>query len=299
MTQTHGRMDRNLIKERARGAWDLADPCRLCPRRCGVRRQEDEKGVCGTGRAAKVSSYFPHHGEERCLRGTRGSGTIFFAGCNLGCIFCQNYELSQLGEGREAVPQSLAAVMLYLQEAECHNLNLVTPSHVVPQILDALALAVEQGFNLPVVYNSGGYDSVETLALLEGIVDIYMPDFKYWDSTVAERLSGAGDYPETARRAVREMHRQTGDLMLDEKGIAVRGLLVRHLVLPNGLAGTWEVMRFLADEISSDTFVNVMGQYHPCWRARMVEEINRPVRLEEILHARQEAVTLGLRRFAD
>lgn len=293
------RLDKRLIEERARAAWERADPCRLCPRCCGARRRENEKGVCGVGRAARVSSYFPHHGEERCLRGNRGSGTIFFSGCNLGCIFCQNYELSRLGEGAETSARDVAAAMMYLQEAGCHNLNLVTPTHVVPQILDALALAVEAGFNLPVVYNSGGYDSVETLALLDGIVDIYMPDFKYWDPWAAERMSGAGDYPETARRAVKEMHRQTGDLVLDERGIAVRGLLVRHLVLPLGWAGTREIMRFLAGEISPDTFVNVMGQYHPCWEARTVEEINRPVRYEELMQARGEAVAAGLRRFAD
>ncbi|HOL93767.1 MAG TPA: radical SAM protein [bacterium] len=293
------RLDKKIIAKRAQAAWEMADPCRLCPRHCGVRRRENKKGVCGTGRAAKVSSYFPHHGEERCLRGTRGSGTIFFAGCNLGCIFCQNYELSQLGEGRETAPEELAAAMMYLQEAGCHNLNLVTPTHVVPHILDALVVAVEAGFTLPIVYNSGGYDAVETLTLLEGIVDIYMPDFKYWDPVAAEQLSGAGDYPMTARQAVKEMHRQTGDLVLDDHGIAVRGLLVRHLVLPNGMAGTRDIMRFLADEISSDTFVNVMGQYHPCWRARTVAEINRPVRIEEIIRARQEALAAGLRRFAD
>ncbi len=285
-----------LIKERAQKAWELMAPCRLCPRSCKVNRREKEMGFCSTGKYARVSSAFPHHGEEDCLRGYRGSGTIFFSGCNLGCCFCQNYPLSQGDEGTEESAQSLAEQILRLQAAGCHNLNLVTPTHVVAQILDALAIAVENGFHLPIVYNSGGYDSLETLRLLDGIIDIYMPDFKYWDADVAKQLSDARDYPETAARAITEMHRQVGDLVMDDRGIAERGLLVRHLVLPNRLAGTQEVMSFLSSEISTDTFVNVMGQYRPCWKASTVAEIDRPVSLAEVIEAKQMALEAGLTR---
>ncbi len=285
------------IRERAEQAWKLMELCRLCPRTCEIDRTQKERGVCGIGAAALVSSAFPHHGEEDCLRGTNGSGTIFFSGCNLNCIFCQNYSLSHLHEGEEADDGLLAEIMLRLQRIGCHNINFVTPTHVVPHILDAVAIAVENGFHLPIVYNSGGYDSVETLRLLDGIVDIYMPDFKYWESEVAERLSQAADYPEIARQAVKEMHRQVGDLVLDEDGIAQRGLLIRHLVLPNNQAGTKEIMEFLAQEISPRTFVNIMGQYRPCWKANTVSEINRAVRVHEILEAKESAVKVGLSRF--
>ncbi|RJP31426.1 MAG: 4Fe-4S cluster-binding domain-containing protein [Candidatus Omnitrophota bacterium] len=285
------------IRERSRQAWDMLESCRLCPRACGINRLKNEQGVCGIGATALVSSAFPHHGEENCLRGVHGSGAIFFSGCNLNCIYCQNYTLSHLHEGDEATDELIAVFMLQLQKMGCHNVNFVTPTHVVPQILDAVAIAVENGFQLPLVYNTGGYDSVEVLRLLEGIIDIYMPDFKYGDSTVAERFSQAGDYPEIARNAVKEMHRQVGDLVLDDHGIARRGLLIRHLVLPNNQAGTQEIMRFLAEKISPNTFVNIMGQYRPCWKANAVEEINRPARVSEIQQAREVALQSGLNRF--
>lgn len=286
------------IEERARQAWEMAGECRLCPRTCGTNRLEHSDGVCRTGRDAIVSSAFAHHGEEDCLRGRYGSGTIFFSMCNLNCVFCQNYELSHLGEGRETDAPQLAKIMRLLQESGCHNINLVTPTHVVPQILDALAIAVAEGLRVPVVYNCSGYDSVETLRLLDGVVDIYMPDFKFWDPEVAERLTGARDYPETARNATIEMHRQTGDLTLDGKGIAKRGVLVRHLVLPNNWAGTKDVMRFLTEKVSSQTYVNLMAQYRPCGRAAEIEEIDRPVTLQEMRQARQDAWEAGITRFA-
>ena len=214
-----------------------------------------------------VSSYGPHFGEEAPLVGRHGSGTIFFTYCNLQCVFCQNYAISQLGEGIAVSKEELARMMLSLQAKGCHNINLVSPTHVVPYILDALEIAVSAGLSLPLVYNTGGYDSVETLELLDGIVDIYMPDMKYSDERIAEQLSGVKDYPKLNRAAVKEMHRQVGDLQMDEQGVAGRGLLVRHLVLPNQLAGTREVVRFLAQEVSPNTYLNIMAQYHPCHKA--------------------------------
>ncbi|MDI6893329.1 MAG: radical SAM protein [Bacillota bacterium] len=283
-----------LIRARAEAAWELADPCRLCPRECGVRRRHGEAGVCRTAGRAVVSSYGPHFGEEPPLTGWRGSGTIFFAWCNLRCIYCQNYQISQEGEGREVGDLELAQMMLTLQQRGCHNVNLVSPSHVVPQILSALAIAAEQGLALPLVYNTGGYDAVSTLRLLDGIVDIYMPDMKYSDAEVGRRLSGVSDYPERNREAVREMHRQVGDLVMDQ-GLARRGLIVRHLILPRGLAGTEEVVRFLAEDISPRTYVNIMGQYRPCYRARETEELARPVTTKEYVAGLETARRAGLR----
>ncbi|MBN2329185.1 MAG: radical SAM protein [Candidatus Omnitrophica bacterium] len=291
-------LDPILIYERARQAAAQTSPCRLCPHHCGVLRSEGEKGNCGIADAVLVSSVMPHHGEESCISGSKGSGTIFFAGCNLDCIFCQNYDISQLREGKEITIRELASAMLYLQEIGCHNVNWVTPSHVVPQILESLAVAVENGFRLRIVYNSGGYDSADTLKLLEGIVDIYMPDFKYWDSNVAGKLSGASDYPEIARNALREMHRQVGDLVIDENGLALCGLLVRHLVLPDGLAGTASIMKFLAEEISPQTVVNIMAQYHPCFKAHEYGSLNQPLSYLEFLEARRQAQKAGITRFA-
>ncbi len=250
---------------------------------------------CRTGRLAVVSSFFPHHGEETCLRGWGGSGTIFFTHCNLRCVFCQNWDISWLGEGRPVHAEQLARMMLSLQRAGCHNINFVTPSHVVPQILEALVLAVAGGLRLPLVYNTGGYDRVETLELLEGVIDIYMPDIKFFDPQLARRWAAAPDYPEVVRAAVREMHRQVGDLEIDEQGIAHRGLLVRHLVMPNALQDTEQVMRFLAEEISPNTFVNVMPQYHPEGRAWHYPELARRITSEEYRQALAVARRYGLR----
>ncbi len=270
--------------------------CALCPRQCWVDRSAGELGECRAGALARVASAGPHYGEEAPLVGRGGSGTIFFAGCNLACVFCQNYDLSHLCRGREQGPTELAGTMIELQEMGCENINFVSPSHVVPQILAALVLAVDEGLRLPLVYNTGGYDSLSTLRLLHGIVDIYMPDMKYADNEVAERLSGVPDYVERNRGATREMHRQVGDLELDQRGVARRGLLVRHLVLPDGLAGTAEAMRFISSEVSPDTYVNVMDQYHPAYMADRYGEISRPPTAAEYRSAVEEARRAGLRR---
>lgn len=288
--------EKGVLQERVDRAWEGLRSCTLCPRRCNVNRLDDERGVCRTGRNAVISSFGPHFGEERVLVGRRGSGTIFFANCNLKCIYCQNYDISQFGQGEEAPPERLASIMLEIQGEGCHNLNLVTPSHVIPQILKALQIAIEKGLRLPVVYNSGGYDSVDSLRLLEGIVDIYMPDMKYSDPEVAARLSLAPDYPERNKEAVKEMHRQVGDLVVDD-GIARRGLLVRHLVLPEGLAGTREVMRFLATEVSRNTYVNVMAQYYPAYHSFRHPPLGRRITDSEYRHALEVARSEGLTRF--
>ncbi len=286
-----GRLARRVAEARQR-----LSACRLCPRRCGVDRLAGERGFCRTGRAARVASAHPHFGEEAPLVGEGGSGTVFFSSCNLLCLFCQNFEISHGNEGQEVADEELARILLALQEMGCHNINFVTPSHVVPQMLAAVALAADRGLEVPLVFNTGGYDLPETLALLDGIVDIYMPDFKFWDAEVARRSCQAPDYPEAARAALKEMHRQVGDLVLDERGIARRGLIVRHLVLPGGLAGTREVMRFIAREISPRTYVNLMSQYRPCGRAREVEGLERPVSVAEFRKALQEAQAEGITR---
>jgi len=271
--------------------------CTLCPRRCGTDRFRGPGQVCGIGARVRVASAGPHFGEEAPITGRRGSGTVFFAGCNLLCAFCQNHDISHGRAGRELDPPELAAIMGEVQEAGCHNLNLVTPSHVVPQILAALIIAADDGFSLPLVYNSGGYDSLRTLRLLDGIVDIYMPDFKYASGEVAEELSGAADYPEIARAALREMHAQVGELTLDPAGVARRGLLVRHLVLPGGSAGTPDCMRFLAEELSPATAVNVMAQYRPLYRAHEHPVIDSRLDPAEYEAAREAARQSGLSRF--
>jgi putative pyruvate formate lyase activating enzyme len=269
----------------------ILEDCELCPRRCHVNRLIGELGQCRTGERAAVSSSGPHLGEEAPLVGRNGSGTVFFAHCNLRCVFCQNSSTSQLGEGSEVTSQDLAYIMLSLQQRGCHNINLVTPTHVLPHILEALELAVGDGLNVPLVYNCGGYESVETLRLLDGIVDIYMPDMKYADSSIAHQYSGVVDYAGINRAAVKEMHRQVGDLQINDQGIAVRGLLVRHLVLPHGLAGTHKTVEFLAENVSSNTYVNIMAQYHPCHRAFDFPPLSRSITKEEYL----EAITLALR----
>jgi putative pyruvate formate lyase activating enzyme len=285
------------LGERARLALGRLVSCDLCARYCRVDRLVSAKGaVCRTGRWARVASHGPHHGEERPISGWRGSGTIFFAWCSLRCVFCQNWEISQRGVGSEVDATGLAAMMLELQDIGCHNLNLVTPSHVVAQILEALVIAAERGLELPLVYNTGGYDSPEALALLDGVIDIYMPDMKYGDSDLAHRYSHVREYAQANQRAVREMHRQVGDLVLDERGLAVRGLLVRHLVLPEDIAGTDRVLSWIASEISPDTYVNLMAQYRPCYRASEHPPLDRPLTPAEYRRARELAGRLGLRR---
>jgi putative pyruvate formate lyase activating enzyme len=284
------------LAERVEKALSLMQSCRLCPRDCGVNRLEEERGFCETGRRARVASYNAHFGEEAPLVGRHGSGTIFLSSCNLLCSFCQNYEISHLREGVEVEPQQMAAMMLQLAEAGCHNINFVTPTHVIPQILEALVHAVEGGLRIPLVYNSSGYDRRETLALLEDIFDIYMPDFKFWDARWSERYCGALDYREVAVEAVKEMHRQAGDLVTDDDGVALRGLLVRHLVMPNRVADTEKVVAFLAEEISPNTYVNIMDQYRPCGDAHKDEFINRRLTAGEFRDAMDAARKAGLKR---
>ncbi|HOK58609.1 MAG TPA: radical SAM protein [Methanothrix sp.] len=290
----YNRMPPEELQSRAEEAIRRLEHCEICPRRCGVNRIEGELGFCRTGRLAKVSSAGPHYGEEPPLVGYHGSGTIFFAGCNLACVFCQNYEISQLDMGVEVTPERLAGIMMHLQLTGCHNVNLVTPTHVVPQILEALVTAREMGLSIPLVYNSGGYDSVETLRLLDGIIDIYMPDAKYGSDEMAIRYSNAPGYVEVMKAAIREMHRQVGDLVV-ENGIAVRGLLVRHLVLPNNLAGTEEVVRFIS-ELSKNTYINIMDQYRPEYRADQHSELSRRITLSEYREALRLARAAGLSR---
>jgi putative pyruvate formate lyase activating enzyme len=272
------------------------EACDLCPRNCGVNRLRGETGFCETGRRAEVASYTGHFGEEAPLVGQNGSGTIFISSCNLLCGFCQNYEISHQKEGREVEPEQMAEMMIHLADRGCHNINFVTPSHVVPQILEALSCAVEMGLRIPLVYNTGGYDKPETLKLLDGIFDIYMPDFKFWEAKWADRYCGAPDYRKVVITAVKEMHRQVGDLVMDEQGVAVRGLLVRHLVMPNDVSGTGRVMDFLAREISANTYVNVMDQYRPCGQAHRDAFVNRRLRSEEFRRAMDAAIGAGLKR---
>jgi putative pyruvate formate lyase activating enzyme len=299
------------LQRRASAALAKLGHCELCPRRCGADRAADKRGFCGVGRLAVVADAAPHFGEERCLVGAApgwtaafvnrgGSGTVFFAGCNLGCTFCQNWEISHERRGREADAPGLAGLMLDLQQRGCLNINLVTPSHVVPQILEALVLASKGGLRLPIVYNSGGYDTVETLLLLDGVIDIYMPDFKFWSARSSAAYLGAADYPEKARAAIAEMHRQTGDLRLED-GIARRGLLVRHLVMPNATAETDSILAWLA-ALSPSTFVNVMAQYRPEGAARhdptLAPAGGRGLGVDEYACALAAARELGLVRAA-
>jgi putative pyruvate formate lyase activating enzyme len=285
------------LAERARQADHHLSSCDLCARYCRLDRHRTIAGaVCRTGSRAVVHSYGPHHGEERPLSGTRGSGTIFFSWCNLRCDYCQNWEISRVGLGEPTDGPRLAGMMLHLQRLGCHNINLVSPSHVVAQVLGALVLAAEEGLQLPLVYNTGGYDSPEALALLDGVVDIYMPDMKYGDEASAQRYSHVRDYVAVNRAAVREMHRQVGDLELDEWGIARRGLLVRHLVLPGGVSGTEAIVRFLAQEVSPRTYLNLMDQYRPCYRAGEYPELSRRTSPEEYRQAVELALAYGLQR---
>ena len=290
------------LERRAEAAASLLTECTVCPRQCRVDRTQDEKGFCRTGALAQVSSVAPHYGEEPELVGSGGSGTIFISHCNLACSFCQNYDISQCGDGQEVSADELASMMLSLQRRGCHNINFVTPSHVVPQILDALLIAAEKGLSVPLVYNTGGYDSVDTLRLLDGVFDIYMHDAKYGSNEIAEALSHAPNYVDINRAALREMHRQVGDLLVID-GIAVRGLIIRHLVLPGNLAGTREVMQFIASELSTDSYVNVMAQYRPMWYAMEISsrdpayrELRRRITSDEYRQAVDCAREAGLYR---
>lgn len=283
------------LRQRADKAHDLLAACEFCPRRCKVNRLAGEVGFCKTGSQAKVASYDPHFGEEAPLTGVAGSGTIFFSNCNLGCVFCQNYEISHGGAGLEVDSGQLAAMMISLQKQGCHNINLVTPSHVIAQILAALVVACKRGLTIPLVYNTSAYDRVESLRLLDGVVDIYMPDFKFSKPESAKKFCRAKDYPEMARQAIGEMFRQVGDLELDNQGLAIRGLLVRHLVMPGGLAEAEEIFDFLAG-LSVQTYLNVMEQYRPCYKASDYPPLDKPVSHSEFERARQAAWAKGLHR---
>jgi putative pyruvate formate lyase activating enzyme len=282
------------IKERVEKAYQLLHNCRVCPRRCGVDRLNGERGICRVGKNPVVSSYNVHFGEEPPISGTRGSGTIFFTNCNLRCIYCQNFPISQLGNGVEVTTQDLAEMMISLQSRGCHNINFVTPSHFVPQILKALSFAWEMGFDLPLVYNTSGYDSIESLKLLEGIIDIYLPDMRYSDNLVAKRLSSAENYVEVNREAIREMYGQVGNLVTDAEGIAQKGLLIRHLILPHDLAGSKKTFKFIAKEISDEIHVSLMGQYFPTFKATEDVSINRKITSEEYQRAEESFFESGL-----
>ena len=289
-------LESGVLTGRVSQARERLRRCHVCPRHCAIDRLEGDLGFCLVGAKPFVSSHGPHHGEEAPLRGWNGSGTIFFASCNLRCVYCQNYEISQLRAGRDVSAQELAEMMLSLQDQGCHNINLVTPSHQVPQILEGLLLAAQKGLRIPLVYNTSSYDDLGSLRLLDGIVDIYLPDFKYAGAEAGLKYSKVPGYPEIAKTAIKEMHRQTGDLVIDERGLAVRGVLLRHLVLPGGLAGTAEIMRFLAQDISKNTYVNIMDQYRPCWKAFNYPPLNRAITKEEFDEAVEAAKAAGLHR---
>lgn len=296
MEPSYLKLSKKELAKRAEKAWRLLNPCRVCPRKCGVNRLQDSSGFCRMGVKPKISSYHAHFGEEACLVGTHGSGTIFFSSCNLACVYCQNFEISQLRFGSEVEIEDLAKMMISLQNQGCHNINLVSPTIWVPQILKALVIAVEKGLKVPLVYNTGGYDSVETLKILDGIVDIYMPDMKYSNAKIAKKYSLVDNYWEVNKKALAEMYRQVGDLVIGEDGIAQKGLLIRHLVLPEGLAGTKKVMKFIAS-LSKNSYVNIMDQYYPCNKAEQYPEINRRITPEEFKEAIEIAKKQGLHRF--
>ena len=281
---------------RAQKAYQMLENCCLCAQNCGVNRLDGVLGICRTGMRAKISSYGPHLGEEKPLRGWRGSGTIFFSRCNMHCQYCQNYDISQTDHGYEVETEELATIMLELQSLGCHNINFVSPSHVVAQILAGVLIAAQAGLHLPLVYNTGGYDSLESLKLLDGVIDIYMPDMKYASAQIGRHYSKVRNYPQINQQAILEMHRQVGDLYIDEKGLAKRGLLIRHLVLPHGLAGTQETMKFISEKISVNTYVNIMDQYHPAYNARRYPKLARPITSEEYQHAEKIALDVVLKR---
>jgi len=288
--------EKGELGQRVRLLQEFLKECRLCPRECRVNRLKGEIGYCGTGSELMVSSAFPHFGEESPLVGNQGSGTIFLTHCNLRCIFCQNYDISHLGRGEHITTSEMALAMFKLQEMGCHNINFVTPTHYAPQIVTSLPEAIEMGLRLPIVYNCSGYESIEVIQLLEGVVDIYMPDVKFMDEKYSKQFSNAPDYPEVIKKVLKEMHRQVGDLKTNSKGIAERGLLIRHLVMPGGVASSEAVLKFISDEISVHSYVNIMDQYRPEYRAHEYSEINRRVTHKEYMEAVQIAKHFHLYR---
>ncbi len=289
-------MDKKLEKIRKVKDWFIKNfsPCTICPRKCKVDRK-DNVGFCKVTKEPFISGYGPHFGEESCLVGTGGSGTIFFSGCNLRCVFCQNFEISQLLEGEYISVEQLAYAMLDLQKRGCHNINLVTPTHQILPIIVSLEIAIEKGLNIPIVYNSSGYDDLMCLKHLEGIIDIYMPDFKIWNNELAKKIVGAKDYSLIAKEAIKEMHRQVGDLII-KKGVAQKGLMIRHLILPGNLEDTHKILSFIKNEISENTYVNLMGHYHPCWKAYEYPPLDRKLKKEELKEALRLADGIGLKR---
>jgi putative pyruvate formate lyase activating enzyme len=281
---------KSIIEE----AFKMLESCCICPRECKVNRLNDKKGFCRIGLKPKLCSFMPHHGEEPPISGTRGSGAIFFSGCNMSCLYCQNYEFSQLDEGREVEFEELATFMLQLQALGCHNINLVTPTHIIPQILKSLELAIPKGLKIPVVYNTGGYELPEMIKLLDGIVDIYLPDMRYADNEMAIKYSSAPKYPRFNQAALKEMHRQVGVAEIDEEGIIRKGIIIRHLVLPNNISGTDKIMRFIAEELSKDTYISLMSQYSPCYKADQFQEISRRITEQEYEDAKAGMEKYGL-----
>ncbi len=290
-------LESRKFEQRVEKLKKMLENCVLCPHQCRVNRLNGERGYCKTLDRAVVSSYQRHFGEEAELVGRSGSGTIFFSNCNLSCVFCQNYEISQCGEGREVDAKSLSEMMLYLQRQGCHNINLVSPSHIVPQIVEGIYMASQKGLNIPIVYNTNSYDSADILRLLDGIVDIYMPDIKFSDDSIAFKYLGVKNYYSIATAAVKEMYRQVGNLKIDDRGIAYRGLLIRHLVMPQNIAGTDKIMQFIGDEVSKDAYVNIMAQYYPAYKAYKFEELNRVLDMSEYEKAIGEAQLAGLRNY--
>ena len=282
------------LKEISEQATKMLASCELCPRRCKVNRLKGQKGYCRSGLKAKVFSFLAHHGEEPAISGIHGSGTIFFSGCNMACVYCQNFEFSQGGRGKEVSPEELAESMLSLQKMKCHNINLVTPTHVMPQILAALLIAAEKGLRIPIVYNTSGYERADSIGLLEGIVDIYLVDMRYNEDRMALRYSDAAGYPHYNRDSLKRMYSQVGVAEFDSQGIMQKGIIIRHLVLPAGIAGTEGIMRFIADEISQDTYISLMSQYTPYYRACNFGELNRKLFRQEYAHAHALMERCGL-----
>ena len=287
-------MDDKKIDEKIKQLYKILESCELCYRKCGINRMKGERGFCGSGRKLTVSSYSPHFGEENPLVGTKGSGTIFLTYCNLLCIYCQNYEISHLGYGEVKSESQVAEYMINLQSMGCHNINFVTPTHFAPQLVKATKLAIENGLKIPLVWNCGGYENIKTIKLLEGIIDIYMPDIKYGNNKPSKKYSNASDYFPVIKEVVKEMYHQVGNLKFDEKGVAKRGLLIRHLVLPNDLARSMKVLKFIAEEISIDSYVNIMAQYRPRGKANLYEELSRYITREEFDRVIRIAKKLGL-----
>lgn len=285
-----------FIKERVDSLYKMLESCSLCPHECKINRLEGEKGVCLADARVSVSGAFPHFGEEPPLVGRRGSGTIFFVNCNLRCVFCQNHDISHQANGSKVTRERLAELMLYLQGVGCLNINFVTPTHYAPQIIDSLSLAIEMGLNIPLVWNCSGYESLEVIKLLDGIIDIYMPDVKFGDSANEHLLSRATGYFDNVKKILSEMHRQVGDLELDEENIAVRGLLLRHLVMPNDCVGSKNILKFIAEEISSHTYINIMDQYRPAYKASKYSQVNRRITCEEYDSVINIAKEAGLSR---